>query len=166
MTGEHAYADTLTVTLVTRSRSHVSMGVETATGYWEYPVVTPPTEPMASDGPVGAVTVAADQVVPSTCGAMSCSLIEIAGVFPSTGTVQVLSNTSSSPTQLGSVSLRSAIPSTIEVPGSVPSLEATGFQIAWGGGYDYGLDGFPTEYFPFWPTNRIVNYNSMTGTWS
>jgi len=164
MSGGHVYPDTLTVTSAA-GIDYVDMGAQSSSGYWEYPAVTPPVEPLTADGPVGLVTVDIDQATPMTCGAASCLLINIAGDYPSTGTVAIWSNASPS-SILGSTSSAVGDAITVEVPGDLTSLEATGFQIAWSGGYDYGEYGFPSENYLYWPTNRIETYDAKTGMWS
>jgi hypothetical protein len=164
MTGGHVYPDILAVSSAA-GLVYIGMGAQTADGFWEYPVATPQSEPLSDDGPVGAVAVASDPNAESDCGQASCSLVTIGGNFSSTGSVTIWSN-SSPPSILARGSSVEGDTVSVTVPEGLASLEATGIQLGWSGGYDYGKYGFPSESFPYWPSNRIVTYDSVTGTWS
>jgi hypothetical protein len=164
MTGGHVYPDILAVSSAA-GLAYIGMGAQTASGFWEYPVATPQLEPLSADGPVGALTVESDPNAESDCGQSICSLVTIEGDFSSTGSVTIWSN-DSPPSILVSAFSVEGDTMTIAVPEDLATLQATGIQLGWSGGYNYGKYGFPSESFPYWPTNRVVTYDPDTGTWS
>jgi hypothetical protein len=146
---------------------------KSSTGYWEYPVPSPPPVTPYPDGPLGAVTVVSDSATTST--------IQITGeeadypdVAGSDITIFSVVNTAigiTTSTELAEINAPVGAPGnstvtvvSLPVSESLATLEADGLEIGWSGGQNNdGEYGFPSLDYPYWTTNEIVHYDS--GAW-
>jgi hypothetical protein len=148
------------------------------TRYWEYPVPVVPVQPIAEDGPVGAVSVMADPSAPTTESIVTITGVvtdypdvagstALVGPNPQPGVGTTFPNTPPVATPIGNPnpSTQPAVVSII-VGEPISYLETNSFQIGWSGGTNYDTQyGFPSLAYWGWNTNEIVAYDSTSGTW-
>jgi len=142
--------------------------------YWEYPVPVVPNQPLATDGPVGGITVVPD---PSD---LSKSIVTITGTvvdYPDVAgsEVSVVTNEPSisfpdTPPAVAPIGnpnpdpIAAVVSITVDEP--IPYLQANGFQIGWSGGTNYDTEySFASLVYGSWNTNEIVDYDSTSSTW-